>query len=385
MKKYFIMMGAWVALATLSASGQTSSSGNSQGTSSSSQGATSGSQGNLPPGLENRNQLPPGLQNREQLPPGLAKRTNEVSNFGATNQFGGTSRFGTNNSGLNPTGRSGDTNRLYGTNGNLRGGSSSYGTNRGSFGSAGTSDPEGNARFQDEAVTASDRTLLVNVRQTVQTQVRALTTTSAGGAWMPVHFRIQNGVVTLIGVVQTIEIQQQIEACVRRVPGVVRVEDTIEIGAVQGGGGDTDDVLLTRVRESVLPQIQVGGIDFQCHGGVVTVIGSVPQQEQKERLVSLVRQVPGVVNVTDQVTINAGVTGRPESGQVESRPDEANRAVNAAVETSRTNNLTPTGRTNSSLPPGLENRQQLPPGLQNREQLPPGLSKRTNDATQPNP
>jgi hypothetical protein len=209
---------------------------------------------------------------------------------------------------------------------------------------------------------------------------------------------------------------------VRRVPGVVRVEDTIEVGGTQGSAGDADQVLVSRVRELVLPQIEVSGIDFQCHGGVVTVIGTVPQPELKQRLVTLVRQVPGVVNVTDQVTVNAEVKGETESGRFESgarlsgqaqtgpgqpgqvQPGQAqpgqiqtgqvesNQAVNAAVEASRTN-LPPTGRTNAlpptggtnALPPGLEKREQLPPGLQNREELPPGLSERTNNATQPRP
>jgi hypothetical protein len=260
-----------------------------------------------------------------------------------------------------------------------------------------------------------------------------LTTTAAGGAWAPaVHFRIHDGIVVIIGVVQTIEIKQQIEECVRRVPGVVRIENTIEIGSAQGSGGDSDQALLLRVRETVLPQIQVSGIDFQCHDGVVTVLGAVPQEEVKQRLVTLIRQVPGAVNVTDQVTVNAEVKGQAEStrfesgrsqsgqvqsgqfqsgrtqqgqvqpgqtqsgqfqqGQVQTGQGQSNQAVNAAIGTSRTN-LPPTGRTNAlpqtgstnSLPPGLEKRDQIPQGLQNREQLPPGLSKRTNDSTQPNP
>jgi hypothetical protein len=238
-----------------------------------------------------------------------------------------------------------------------------------------------------------------------------------------VHYRIQNGVVTIIGVVPTIELKRVVEDCVHRVPGVVRVENRIEVGSTQAGGGDSDEALLTRVRETVLSQIQVNGIDFQCHGGVITVIGVVPQPEVKQRLVTLVRQVPGVVNVTDQVTVNAEAKGQAESGRFESeerrsgqvqteqgqpgqvQPGQAqssqtqtdqagsNRAVKSAVEASRTN-LAPTGRTNSSpqsggtnnsLPPGLENKQQLPPGLQNREELPPGLSGQTNSATPPRP
>src|SRR5947209_16587011 len=60
MKKYLCIVGAWVALAAITASGQTSSSGGNQGTSASSQGTTSSSQRAI------------------------------------TNQFGGASRFGTN-------------------------------------------------------------------------------------------------------------------------------------------------------------------------------------------------------------------------------------------------------------------------------------------------
>jgi osmotically-inducible protein OsmY len=252
-------------------------------------------------------------------------------------------------------------------------------------------------------VTAQDKTLLVNIRQKVQTEVRAIA--SSAGAWAPVNFKCDRGVVTIFGTVQSIEIKQQIDECVRRVPGVVRVEDTIVIAGNAGGavgGGDSDQILVTRVRERVLPEIQIRGIDFQCHGGVVTVIGSVPQPEVKERLIALVRQVPGVVNVTDQITVNAEVqgqarteesrqpreeksqqtqAGRPE--QTQQGLSERQRAVSAGIETSKTN-LPPTGR-EGSLPPGLEKKEQLPPGLQNRDELPPGLSKRTNDSTRPNP
>ena len=67
MKKYLCIMRAWVVLAATAAIGQTSSSG--QNTSGASQGTTSSSQGT----------------STLQRTPGLAKRTNNISNFGATN------------------------------------------------------------------------------------------------------------------------------------------------------------------------------------------------------------------------------------------------------------------------------------------------------------
>src|ERR1043166_5356910 len=273
MKQYLCNMGAWVIAAAVTASAQTSSSGGSQSTSGTSHGNTSRSQEttpsqgtssqnqqNLPPGLQNRDQLPPGLQNRDQFPPGLAKRTNDAS-LGATNlnQFGGSSRFGTNGSGASPTGRGGETNRMYGTNSN-RGGS--FGTNNNSQGgqrdSLGANNQESRTQHRDEAVTTQDRTLLINIRQKVQTEVKALVTSSAG-AWAPVNFKCDRGVVTIFGTVQSIEIKQQIAECVRRVPGVIRVEDSIVIAAAGGGiqAGGSDQVIVTRVREKVLPQIQV--------------------------------------------------------------------------------------------------------------------------------
>lgn len=335
MKKYLCSMVAWVALMALTAVGQTSSSGNSQGTSGGTQGASSqgNSQGNVPTS-ERQNETQPGSQNQPQGFQGVGGQTNAVSNFGATNQIGGVSPGGatsTNRERLLPTGRPGETNRMLGTNSGPRGGA----TNRNSFG---TSDRGDQGKFQDEAGTETDRRLLGMVRERVQTEVRGLTSTGSRGAWAPaVHFRIQNGVVTIVGVVQSIEIKQQIEECVRRVPGVVQVVNEIEFGSTQGGGGDSDDVLLTRVREKVLPQIQVSGINFQCQGGVITVIGAVPQEEEKQRLVALVRQVPGVVNVADQLTVSGEVKGQPESGRFESGGRRSGQAQTGQ-------GLLPTGR-----------------------------------------
>src|SRR5207302_5155259 len=110
------------------------------------------------------------------------------------------SGFRTSTPGWTPTGRVETTNRMFGSN-----------FNNGSF-----SNQTGIA-FQDRGVTATDQTLLVQVRQTVLARLQPL------GAWSPaVHFQINNGVVTLLGVVTTIQISQQIETTVTQVPGVVR-------------------------------------------------------------------------------------------------------------------------------------------------------------------
>jgi len=173
MKKYFCITAAWVALAAITVSAQTSSS--SQNTSGTSQGTGSqtNSQGNVP---ASQSELQRRLQN-QQPSQRFAGQTNAVSN--------------------------------------------------------GTSNRGGQGKFQDEAGSETDRRLLWSVQEKVRTEVRGLNGTGAPG----VHFRIQNGVVTIVGVVHAIEVKQQIEDCVRRVPGVVRVVNELEFGSTQGGVG----------------------------------------------------------------------------------------------------------------------------------------------------
>ena len=71
--------------------------------------------------------------------------------------------------------------------------------------------------------------------------------------------------------------------------------------------GAGDQALLLQVRRSVLPQLQLAGtgllIDFNVQQGVVTITGTAPNTVEKQRILTLVRQVPGVVQVSDQVKL----------------------------------------------------------------------------------
>jgi hypothetical protein len=287
----------------------------------------------LPPGLEKRDQLPPGLEGRDQLPPGLAKRTNQfvttpetsatntlastnqvgatatrfnpnqpgvTNQFGGasqngavTNQFGDTNQFGTNTNGfgvtnqfgtvtnatpLTPTGTPGSTNRVYSTNSiNLNQ------TNQTTI------------TAQDLAFSERDRTLLLQVRQTVMPRLQA------AGAWAPIHFRVNEGVVTLLGTVQTIVIKQQIETFVIQTPGVVQVVNQLIVAAGGQGMSETDQALLVRLRQAVPPRLRAIGvttpIDFNVQNGIVSVVGTLPTGVQRDRIVTIIQQVPGVVQV----------------------------------------------------------------------------------------
>jgi len=246
---------------------------------------------------------------------------------------------------------------------------------------------------QDQAVTAADQEVLAQVRQRV--------IIPGGNPWGPVHFSVANGVVTITGQAQSPAAQQQLEALVKSTPGVVAVMNQLNstsptAGTVttSGNSGTTtapltsgglsvagamspaDQILLLRVRQSVIPQIQVAGqpvpVNFTVQQGVVTVNGSVTSLAQKRQIAALVQQVPGVSQVSDQIRVGStlpqttlGATGTAAAvGQTTTGPD---------------GNLTPTGRPNgAALPQGLQRRTDLPPGLQRRGTLPPGLTEGTN-------
>lgn len=338
------------------------------------------SAGVLPPGVQNMQQLPPGLRNRQEL----LKRFPQMSTSG-TNPF---DQFTNSTSLTNQIGLSNQT----------------------------------GLTLQDRAVTATDRALLIRLRATVgsivespgqasiQSQVQpsiqsqAQTTIQSpgqssvqfpGGPWMPVHFNADNGVVTLLGNVASQQQQQQIASLVAQTPGVAQVVDQLRVGANGQATGQitstSGQALLLRVRQSVLPQIQVGGapvpVNFAMQQeGVVTITGVVTSLAQKHQIAALVTQVPGVVQIDDRMAVNPAAASNPGLNTATGFPQAGfpGNTGTAGVSngTGTGTFLSPTGRTNSEvLPPGLENRTVLPPGLQQREQLPPGLLNRTNTQT----
>src|SRR5262249_8684123 len=147
--------------------------------------------------------LPPGTQ-RGQVP-GRDAVTNQFTdpNQGAfANRFtGGTNRFGDTN--LTPTGPDA-TNRIYCTN---RFDSRHFDRDR----------------FRDEAITPSDQTLLIRIRQTIITEISV--STSGGGNWAPIHCSVNSGRVRLMGLVRSMDEAQRLLAMVSQMPGVSAVEN----------------------------------------------------------------------------------------------------------------------------------------------------------------
>lgn len=280
-------------------------------------------------------QLPPGLQNPNQLPPGFARQQSSVSEGSqALPEPSAT-----------PGAQAAPQNQVV--------------------------SPQTQAIIpQNQAVTAADQTVLSGIQQAVQSRLQGFG--PAGG----VGFQVANGVVTLVGNVQTAAQEEQLESMVQQVPGVVGVVDRLTIAGANGlptpatpaaGGATTagtvpgaigsgiinpqDQALLLRVRQSVVPQIQVAGqpvpVSFNVQQGIVTLTGTLPSMAQRDQIAFLVQQVPGVVQVNNQLLVN------PAMSRVGNQNAPAAGALN--------NNLTPTGRpNNTTLPPVLEKQNEVP-------------------------
>jgi hypothetical protein len=76
-----------------------------------------------------------------------------------------------------------------------------------------------------------------------------------------------------------------------------------------------DHKLLGEVREQVLPALNVTAaespVQFILRNGVVILTGSVSSEHQRQKVVELVRQTPGVVSVVDELDLRTAGRVRP--------------------------------------------------------------------------
>jgi hypothetical protein len=187
--------------------------------------------------------------------------------------------------------------------------------------------------MQDVASTTADQRLLLQIKARVQPLLQTSTT---GAPILPVHFVLQDNVITLIGEVPSEAQRQQIVTVVERSPGVVRVVDQLRVNPLPIGSTATP-------------------------GSAVGIPNKIGFGGSNSFGLALTNRVP----ITSNFATPGGITN-------------AMGAITNLTPTGRTNAANPIFGTNLALPAGGQNRQELPPGLERREGLPPGLSQRTN-------
>jgi len=85
----------------------------------------------------------------------------------------------------------------------------------------------GSRFMRDQAISETDRRLLVQIR----TAVFGTSQVTANTGAPDVHFILRDGAVRIVGVVPTPDEQRRIETAVQQVPGVVRVFNALQVGA----------------------------------------------------------------------------------------------------------------------------------------------------------
>ena len=154
----------------------------------------------------------------------------------------------------------------------------------------------------DEGLTAQDRALLTQVRQALLPEIRR--------QQVPIHLISQNGVITLMGVVPNAEESQEFATIVQQTPGVVSVVNNLQIagtGVIEDRGiTETDRDLLRHVRSHLRERHQgerAGSFRILSSQGVITLIGFVDSELERQNLVAAVQNTPGVVQVVDRLRV----------------------------------------------------------------------------------
>lgn len=110
--------------------------------------------------------------------------------------------------------------------------------------------------------------------------------------------------VTLAGSVDTLAQKRAAEIAARRVAGVVRVANTLEVNAVALDGDPDDDIaamaFLALKWDANLPD---DGIKAYVHAGVVTLRGEVDRYFQREAAETAIARLRGVRDIVNEIGI----------------------------------------------------------------------------------
>jgi len=118
-----------------------------------------------------------------------------------------------------------------------------------------------------------------------------------------------------MGLVRSADQAQQIQSQVSQMPGVSGVENELSTLPQDQAVNESDRVILTQIRQ-VIPQSAPAGawmpVTFDVRQGAVAIAGIVPTVQESQRVETVVRQVPGVIQTSNTLIVdnssNTGVT-----------------------------------------------------------------------------
>ncbi len=120
-----------------------------------------------------------------------------------------------------------------------------------------------------------------------------------------IDVNVVNSVVFLVGVVESDAQKRMASNIARGVKGVSRVENQLAIGQTSAGQKLDDLILGSRIKTALIrhPDVKSLNIDVDVNNNVVTLGGAVRTTEEKNTVLSIVRQTAGSVRIVDNISI----------------------------------------------------------------------------------
>lgn len=116
---------------------------------------------------------------------------------------------------------------------------------------------------------------------------------------------VLNGVVYLIGVVESDSQKRMAGDIARGVDGVRHVENQLLVGKTTAGQILNDTILSSKIRTELIkhPDIRSTNIDVDTYNNVVTLTGMVSSVTEKRKVLMVVRKVAGNRQVVDNLSV----------------------------------------------------------------------------------
>ena len=117
---------------------------------------------------------------------------------------------------------------------------------------------------------------------------------------------VLNGVVYLIGVVESSSQKRMAAGIARGVEGVRHVENQLLVGKTSIGQGFEDTMLTSKIRAKLLqdPDIRSTNIDVDTNNNVITLTGIVKTDKERNRVLYVVQEVADKRQIVNNLSVS---------------------------------------------------------------------------------
>ncbi|MCP4021826.1 MAG: BON domain-containing protein [Desulfobacteraceae bacterium] len=117
---------------------------------------------------------------------------------------------------------------------------------------------------------------------------------------------VVNGVVYLVGVVESDSTRRMAGDIARTIEGVRHVENQLSVGRTTTGQAFKDLYLNSKIKTFLMkdPDIKSLNIDVDTHQNVITLTGTVGSKTEKEKILSVTKDASDSARIVDNIMIN---------------------------------------------------------------------------------